>query len=374
MELNLETNRGKKDIIGMAFLALSFIIFVYMLVTPLNQLILHIDEYFTLTLVNFPVSDIISITSMDVHPPLYYLLLKFAVKALGLIGITSHNLYAVRLVSIIPYAVILLLSYLKIKDEYGWLTAGLFALSIGLMSEFFPHFLIARMYSWGILFLVIAFIYTKDLFTKADKKSWAIVTAACVLCAYTHYFAAMSAACLYLIIIFYVVTKKKDQIKNLGISVAAAVILYSPWILTLINQVTAVHNSYWIPEVSFDLVVQSLGYFAHSADSFFAVIAIIIMAVIGYLYAMQLKEKYTMNNFYILTGLGVYVGTVLLALIISVVFKPILVVRYLMPAAAVFWLAVSILIGKIHVFLCPYFIASGCGSRPHDQLQHHILR
>ena len=45
--------------------------------------------------------------------------------------------------------------------------------------------------------------------------------------------------------------------------------------------------------------------------------------------------------------MSTFVTTVLLSLIISLLFKPILLERYLMPACGVFWFATSILIGKL---------------------------
>ena len=343
----MEFSSKNKDIIGKAFFAFSIIIFIYMLVIPLNQLILHVDEYFTLTIVNFDVGELIHTTAADVHPPLYYLILKFVMNAFGLFGISSHNLYPVRLVSILPYPIIMIISYVKIRKDYGWMTAGLFTLALGVMSEFFLYFLIARMYSWAILFLLIAFIYTKEIFTKGNLKYWVIVTLASVLGAYTHYFAAISAVCLYMIIIYYVLTKNRSQIKNLCISIAAGVILYSPWVLTLFNQLNAIHHGFWVPRIRFDSFVQSFGYYAHCANTFLAVIAILILIALIYLNKKQLKEKYSPDNFYIQTGFGVYLGTILFAMIVSVTFKPILLVRYLMPAAAILWLTISILVSKI---------------------------
>ena len=343
----MDFNSKNKDMIGKVFFALSFIIFIYMLVTPINHLILHVDEYFTLTLINFNVSDIISITAADVHPPLYYLILKFAMNVFGFFGISSHNLFAVKLVSIIPYPIILIISYLKIRKDYGWLTAGLFIFSLGVMSEFFVYFLIARMYSWAILFLLIAFIYTKDIFEKGDLKYWVIVTVASVLCAYTHYFAAISALTLYLFIIYYVLTKKRSQIKKLCISIVSAIILYSFWIVTLFNQLNAVHKAFWVPRLRIETLIQAVGYYAYLNNIIFAVVAILLLFALLFLYKKQLKEKYTLDNFYILTGVGVYVGTIVLAVILSLAFKPILLARYLMPAAVVLWLTISILINKI---------------------------
>ena len=353
----MEINSKNKDVIGKIFFALSFVIFIYMLVTPINHLILHVDEYFTLSLINFNVGDLISITAADVHPPLYYLILKFAMNVFGLFGISPHNLFAVRLVSIIPYVIIMIISYVKIRKEYGWLTAGLFMLSLGVMSEFFLYFLIARMYSWAILFLLVAFIYTKEIFTKGNLKYWMIVTIASVLAAYTHYFAAISAVCLYLIIIYYVLTKNRSQIKNLCISIVTGVLLYSYWISTLLNQLNAIHQGFWVPRITIKSLIQDLGYYAYCNNIYFAGIAILILIALIFMYKKQLKEKYTLDNFYLLTGLGVYVGTITLALIVSVTFKPILLARYLMPSAVVLWLAISIMISKIEdkkTMLCSF--------------------
>ena len=52
----MEFNKENKAIVGKFFFALSLIILIYMLVTPLDHLILHVDEYFTLTLINFDVN------------------------------------------------------------------------------------------------------------------------------------------------------------------------------------------------------------------------------------------------------------------------------------------------------------------------------
>ena len=345
--LNMEFNRKNKDIIGKFFFALSVIILIYMLVTPLNHLILHVDEYFTLTLINFNVNEMVRLTAADVHPPLYYLILKFAMSVFGFFGISSHNLYAVRIVSIIPYAIIMIISYFKIRKDYGWLTAGLFMLSLGVMSQFFFYFLIARMYSWAILFMLVAFIYTKEIYTKGDLKYWMIVTIASVLSAYTHYFAGISAVCLSLILIYYVIFKNRSQIKNLCISIVAGVILYSYWLSTLFAQLGTIHHGFWVPRITVKSLIEDFGYYAYSNDLFFAVIAIIILIAIIYLYKKQLNEKYSVDNFYLLTGLGVYLGTIIFALIVSLVYKPVLLARYLIPAAAVLWLSISILINKI---------------------------
>ena len=347
MGFNFEFDRKNKDIIGQFFFALSFILFVYMLITPLDHLILHVDEYFTLTLINFDLDGMIGLTAADVHPPLYYLILKFAMTVFGFFGVSPHSIYAVRMVSIIPYPIIMLISYFKIRKEYGWLTAGLFMFSIGVMSQFFFYFLIARMYSWAILFMLVAFIYTKEIYTKGELKYWMIVSIASVLAAYTHYFAGISAVCLFLVLIYYVIRKNTSQIRNLCISVATGILLYAYWIPTLFAQLDAIHQGFWVPRVTIKSLIADFGYYAYCNNLYFSVIAILILIAIIYMYKKQMDDKYDVDNFYLLTGLVVYVGTIIIALIVSLTYKPVLLARYLIPASAVLWLSISILINKI---------------------------
>ena len=343
----MEIYNSKKDILGIIFFASSILILGYMFLTPLNQLIIHIDEYFSLTLVTLPIHDILTVTTWDVHPPLYYLLGKIAAKFASMTGMDL--LFSIRILSIIPYILILVISAVKIREDYGWLTAGLFTLSLGIMSEFFTHFLIARMYSWAILFILIAFLAFAEIIRTNDIKAWAVLSVFSALCAYTHHFAAISAACIYIILFAYIFKFKKDELKMWAISAAAAVILYIPWIPSLIIQVTQVHQSYWIPEVSGPTLMNSFGYYAYTSDAFFSGVAILILATLIYIYSKE-TEKGNISKedrFLILSGIGVYVGTIVLSVILSVVVKPILMVRYLLPATAIMWLTISVIMTKI---------------------------
>ena len=336
---------SKRDIFGMIFFALSAIMLGYMFLTPLNHYIMHVDEYFTLSVLTLPMGDIINITSWDVHPPLYYILGKIAVDIATAIGMDS--LHALRILSIIPYILILVISATKIRKDYGLLTAGLFAFSLAVMSEFFAHFLIARMYGWAILFIIVAFISFTEIIKSNDIKSWIILTIFSVLCAYTHYFAALSVVCMYILLLFYIIKFEKDKLKIWVMSVAGAAILYLPWIPPLIRQMTQVHAAYWIRQVNPDLLIKALGYIAYSDDAIICLIAIAVLIVLLRIYKKESKDAGEKECFLILSGARVYIGTILLAVIFSIVFKPILMPRYLLPAAAVMWLTISIIFAKI---------------------------
>ena len=162
MELN-------KNTIGQLFFTISILMLMYMLINPLTQVITNINEFFTLTLINFPISDILHILGGETNPPLYFLLVKGLSKL-------ANDFAILNVFSIIPYDIVLILSTFKLRKDYGWLTAGLFALAIAVMSEFFITYSILRPYSWAMLFTLLSFIFFMDIITTANKTSFILFT------------------------------------------------------------------------------------------------------------------------------------------------------------------------------------------------------
>ena len=176
----------KRDWLGILFFGAAILILLYMFISPLTNTIINIDEYWTYSLVNLPFMEGMTVAIHDVHPPLYYwILYLFTPFGLG-------NLYLLKVVSIIPYILIMVVSATKIREDYGWLTAGLFVFCLGVMTDFFVEFLTIRMYSWGLFFLLMVFIYYKEVITRWDKKSWVLLTLFTLLSVSTQYFLALT--------------------------------------------------------------------------------------------------------------------------------------------------------------------------------------
>ena len=326
-----------KDNLGKVLFALSVLIFGLMIFTPLNSVFIHADEFFTLFVVKFPVTDIINVNIHDVHPPLYYLIVKAIAKLLGVLNVSFSSLFLIKIISIISYGLILLFSALKLRDDYGWLSVGIFTFALGCLSQFFMHFILGRMYALGIVFLLLSFYFMKNILKDSDTRSWVFFTVFSVLGAYTHYFVAISSVVMYMMLLIYLILNKQS-LKKWFISVLAGIVMYLPWIYALVKQLTKVHNSYWIKDLTVKSFIKCLGYFSTNSDAIIiqliAIFALIFFIVVLFKNSDNILDS---ENYYLLSGIGVFVGTLAVGSILSLVFKPILVARYLLPASAVLW-------------------------------------
>ena len=330
----------KRDLLGILFFGVAIVILLCMFISPLANTFIHVDEYWTYTLVNLPFIDGMKVAFHDVHPPLYYMIL-YLLTPFGL-----DNLYLLKVASIIPYILIMIVSATKIREDYGWLTAGLFVFSIGIMSDFFVEFLTIRMYSWGLFFVLMAFLYYNDVMTKWDKKSWVLLTLFTLLSAYTQYFFAIPCALMYLIILVEILTNQKDKLKQFGKSLLALIILYAPWGLVFIRQIsTEAAGSHEGFEMS-SLVHYMLGFAIKSenfrADSIiFKIVALVFLILILYL-IYEKKDKFAASGIFIMYAT---IGIGIISLMFS--FENTMRIRYLVPLFGLFWLSASIIIGKI---------------------------
>lgn len=330
-----------RDALGKLFFGIAILIGLYMFICPISNILIHVDEYWTLSLINLPFIEGMRIAINDVHPPLHYIILY------ALSPITHNGIHLLKITSIIPYFIILAISATKIRKDYGWLTCGTFAFSIATMSVFFIEFLIIRMYPWALLFMLLVFIYFKEVIINFDRKSWILLTLFTLLAAYTHYFLLFTCGLIYLLILvnIYKSPDKKEKIRKWAKSVICLAILYAPWFIVLIRQIGTQSGAAKKPIVFTD-IFNYLTYFAINSPDFslwmiilkaLAIIFLVIVLVLIY----KNKAKYEASGVFLM-----YATTIIGVLILSLTVQP-LRVRYLGAVFGIFWLSVSILLSKI---------------------------
>lgn len=347
------------DILGKVLFILSILLLAYMILSPLAKTIVHIDELWTIGVIGLPLSEGIPLMISDVHPPLYYLVFKLIFKALSVFGIAYNDIFVLKLFSILPYALILIVSATKIKKDYGWLTAGLFAFVLGSLNMFFIQFLTIRMYNWALFFLLMSFIYFKEILISSDRKSWILFTIFSALVAYTQYFILISTVLLYGILLAYILFNKNPEfelkalLKKWSLSVISVIVLYLPWLFIFLGQIN--HRQH-IMESSFPTLMEIVNYFTYftgissnlSINSLpFKIFAFLSLILILYLFFREYKKERSIENFYIGSGILLFFLSLIFGVIIVSLAFNMFTIRYLVPVGSVFWLAVCILIGKI---------------------------
>lgn len=223
----LENLRQRRYLLPVLLLLCGF--FVRMLY--LDALSLWEDEGFSWIVIS--VDDFFATLSRDVHPPLYFLTLKFWTMLTG----TSE--FAMRFLSVLANMVGLALLYvlarelLRHRRVSAWmplLAMGMFILS-DLETSIAQD---ARSYTLlGIWILLAALAYLR--WTRTASRRWAALwTISTALILYTHYVASFTVVAFGIHALLYL--RGRQRLQAVGLMLLAG-LLFSPWLLVLPQQV-----------------------------------------------------------------------------------------------------------------------------------------
>lgn len=317
-----------------------------------------VDESFSLALTTHPVAEIIRLDALDVHPPLYYLLLKIALSLAKQLT-TAASIYVGKIVSVIPSLLLLLTGFTWVRRSYGRRIAFFFNLFLVSMPQMAHNAVEIRMYSWGLLFVTCGFLAMLELIAQKGPensipengyrnrlKYWLILTICAVLSAYTHYFACISVMVVYgELYVILIVRKQYDRLKGFFLSGAAVVALYLPWLSCFMRQLQQVRENYWIPPITPHNLL-SYAYFPMKGESDLSSALVLLTAGFclgGILLSwIRLRKKGRHELPVIpLCGFLVLYGTVLSGVILSSLIRPIFMKRYMVCALGCFWFSMA---------------------------------
>ena len=343
------------------------------------------DELFTVGMIKHSYGDLIAFTARDVHPPLYYCIVKFAVELCKLVSANASPVIIAKTVSVLPYFILLLYSVTFIRKRFGILTGGLFLFCVIAMPQLSAYTVEIRMYSWALLFVTAAFLHaygimsgTKGVGIGDDNNpgesigGWKIHCHAAALvlyglaAAYTQYFACVAVIMVYLYVLFVFLVKDRGRVRQWLLWVLLSVAGYAPWLYALYRQITAVNENYWILPLSWRSLggcVKFLMKPAFANDVLNTVLAVVLFAVCICIYVLNVTKLFRnrrendnkpdnttkqWNDFIFMSaGIGVLAGLVLFGFAASVILRPIFVYRYMIPALGCFWLSFALGLGAI---------------------------
>ena len=386
-----------RDILGYLLLGISVVLLGRSLMLCFSNDIWY-DELFTVGMIGHSYGELVELTARDVHPPLYYMITKFFVDLCKLILPGVHAVAAAKMVSVLPYFVLLLYSVTFIRKRFGIFTGGVFLFCVVSMPQLSGYTVEVRMYSWALLFVTAAFLHgygavqgpedeeerhhgrlpaaaygavdvpkgekaggsdrTKGMLQKISAQSQKLHGAAmacyALAAAYTQYFAAVAAVMVFLYVLFELLRRDRSRIREWILWVAAAAAGYTPWLVALYRQVTAVNANYWILPLSwrtFGGCVKFLMKPAFTNDTLNVVLAVVMTGIYAAVMVCQVvflikschngRENGAASSriVFMLAGPGVLAGVVLFGFAASMLLRPVFVYRYMIPAMGCFWLS-----------------------------------
>lgn len=339
------------------------------------------DELFTMGLGNQSLSGLISITARDVHPPLYYMIVKLALMMGSSFFGGPEQVIIAKLVSVLPFVFCLVYAVTKVRKHFGMLAAGLFSFLIITMPQMADYTVEIRMYGYAVFFITAGMLHAYELTAgiqqeknetgdikfaqngRIDKKSyvnWIAVTIYAILALYTHYFAAVAAVMIYIYLFFSFLSERKlkQNILPYLCSGFVCVIGYLPWIVGVVTaQVGRVKDNYWIQPLSWRTLggcVKFLFKPAFTTEWLNNLLAVVLFVLYGGLLAAALfqwlkkMEIGQVRKAFFLAGcVDCLLGIVIFGFVASFLVRPIFVYRYMLPAMGVFWLAFAIMLSNL---------------------------
>lgn len=196
---------------------LSYIIFTILSLFSISLIFnnnVWFDEAYTLSLIQHNYSEVIEILKSDMHPPLYFISLKFFCEIFG------YSILVTKIFSVLGYIATLLLGCTVVKKHFGSDTSMVYMLTIGAipMSLYF-----------SVQQSVNVVVRGKQ---SGDNK-----------------YNAMPRPVIFIFVNIYAFVKDGKLIKAIIISDIAMTVGYSPWIIPLLYQTEAAAGSFWLKGV-----------------------------------------------------------------------------------------------------------------------------
>ena len=331
---------NKEEKLGKILFITSIIALIYVSYIGFTKLGMWCDEIYSLGIIK-SFSEFTPYLTNDVHPPLYYLIYEGFYKILGIDPILVG-----KFTSLLPFYLILTLAFTKVRKNWGWLTAGLFAFCIVTMPQLMNFAVELRMYSWGLFFVTASFIYANEITKNSNLKNWTILTILTIASAYTHYFSAIASFVIYLFLLLQVIENKKE-LKKYFTSAIIAIISFTPWLVILKQQVTSVSKDYWIAPITIDRVIGYVFFVFSPKNQVISANQIASFSILGLLLligviTLLIKNNKKEDSYGILIAICVPIIGIILSLLLRPVFHP----RYIIPALGCLWLGVSIILSK----------------------------
>lgn len=237
----------------------------------LDSISLWHDEAFSALLIKYPWGEMIHRIGLDVHPPMYYIFLRFWHYVFG------DTVFALRAMSVFFGVGTVWASWMFVKTAFKSDTLAIWAALLIAVSPFQVQYVTeARMYTMGVFFAVLgAYFLVKALHEQKQHREdkllnmpnmpedlllhkkyiWHYIgfALAAAVCALTHYYLLFTVTALGFYGLLYHVTHYRTRIKAYIPFIGSCILVlgaFLPWLKVFLFQYKQVQAGYWIEKMN----------------------------------------------------------------------------------------------------------------------------
>lgn len=317
-----------------------------------------LDEFMTVDMVNLPLAQMIPATMADVHPPLYYLIVKAFLAVFG----SGHFVW--RVASFAPMFLVVALAAFWLRPRFGTGPALVLLAFAFFGRESLVHMAEARMYQWLFLFVLVFGCAACEVLRSGARarRAWGVLFVSGLCTAYTQYFSLITVALLYLLLLAALALNKfplRPWLLCVGLSAAA----YLPWLIPLLRYLgNSVKNFALYDASSWSSTLEQP--FGEGAAA--TALLLIYTAVTLACTVQGLRGEFTAAHFLVAGSFLAALGTAAVGQAASALIRPVWVARYLFAALGLVWLSfgtgLCLLAGRVRgTVLCAVLAAAALG-------------
>lgn len=352
---------------SLLFLLIYGIGILFLLLTAFHGNI-WFDESYSVGIASKSFSEIWSYGSCDVHPVLYYRALH--VLYLVSTGIFSADIDSViliyRIFTVSGVVSLALLGFTHIRKDYGAKVGILYSFVVFSIPYIALMAVEIRMYTWAMFTVMLCYLYGLRIVRLAKDKSviplhwWVLFALSSLASAYLHYFAAISVFLVNAFVLIFLLkyqVKEKRNLVYFSISAILQLLAYTPWLLTLLTQISVVSNTYWAKFYVPYTIIELLAYpFVTSPLSFalrgeygleIQIVSIALIVALITLLVLLIINRPKRAHFALKLGILLYLGVLVIGCIASILMNSLIVYyRYLSVALGPLLLSLALLLSQ----------------------------
>jgi len=312
------------------------------------------DEIYSLATARLGWRELLAAVGADVHPPLYYLLLKLS------LALPLSDALALRLPSVLATIALVGLSREPILRALGRTTAIGFAWLVTFTPVVVSFSREGRMYTLAACLVTACASYALAALKQGRRRDTALATLLGIAAGYTHYYAALTVGLFALVLLVQASARQRRVLVGAGLITLMAL---SPWAQFVVAQVRMVKAGFWIPPTSLDTLQKTLHlpfrlkfedspvhWSLHLAEA--VAWLLLLWGLFGGAPAHRRAQR---------SCVAAWCLTLVVALALSRFVAPVLVARYLFPAIGLFLLGVAAGLAKLPKRLVPWALGALCG-------------